>query len=392
MKFNKRYEEFNIRETIEEDERKSTVNTIIITITWLIGAALWILSFFMHNVTQNYNFMTALMGAFLYLFGIPKRSQKKFKATEFVIMGYAILVFISAFFSNSEGLLAIKFMIGWVLLLICGIINGKEKKEKKKNYYRTSSGSGMFINELKDEFNEDRKYSFSDVKSVINEIKKQEEIEKEENGGKMISDSYLTFFSDMPKESKTKFIVVTALSILGLLLILPSMLFECTGVVLGGLFTMWGGLLRKSPPTPTDYNRNNAKYFSYALLIPGIGMIVTNLVFKEPIVVIWLVIFMFVTLLVCLLINRENANYMLNNATELIQAVCVDIEEQVRHTSEGGSYIELYPVFEIEYKGMRKRLKSRFAYKRPPEIGFKRILYINPNNLDEWYDPQHMKF
>ena len=82
---------------------------------------------------------------------------------------------------------------------------------------------------------------------------------------------------------------------------------------------------------------------------------------------------------------------MVENAKELIQAVCVDIVKQVRHDDEDGTYIELYPVFEIEYKGMRKRLEARFPYRNPPAIGTKRIIHINPDNLDEWYDPQNMK-
>ena len=62
------------------------------------------------------------------------------------------------------------------------------EKKPAKNYYRKSDGGGMFIDGLPDE----GEYTPGEIRSKINDIKNLEQKEKDENNGKMISDSYLS--------------------------------------------------------------------------------------------------------------------------------------------------------------------------------------------------------
>ena len=260
------------------------------------------------------------------------------------------------------------------------------EKKPAKNYYRKSDGGGMFIDGLPDE----GEYTPGEIRSKINDIKNLEQKEKDENNGKMISDSYLSDEEINKTVNKVK-AGMALYTVAFAAAIIAGRASHCAGLLIGLLLLSLSIMLFRNKQ-PEGYNQNSSKYMGAALGISGLMMIIFNLFFKDDTATVPMVFVLFIAIVAAgYLQNAENTEYMVENAKELIQAVCVDIEEKIVTNDEGSRYIERYPVFEIEYKGMHKRLKARFKYTNPPSIGTKRIIHINPDNLDEWYDPQNMK-
>ena len=409
MKFRKRYEEFSINENLEVEERKASTEKILTIVLRIIHIALWVLPFVLTAVTDKF-LIISVMGAFIYSFGISNFMKKK-KATGFVLMGYGVFVFIFNMIYCTQDSMTVLFLIG---ILLCNTLGDKSKKSLKDNpnikyyrkpsdsgdaadepknepdkfYYNTSARNGMFINDDKSEFDENRSYSVDSISGKISDLQKQEMEEMVQNGGKMVSESY---FSDSNfKKSLFKLKAGIIIYVIAFIAALGfGFAFSRVGLFMGLILISLSVLLLLNKQ-PEGYNQNSSKTLGIALGIPGVLMAILNIAFKDDSATLVMVFALFFAIfLACMHQSNENKKYMLEHATELIQAECVKVEKETRQT-EDRTIIEFYPVFEIEYKGMRKRLRARSAYTKPPEVGFKRIIYVNPDNLDEWYDPQNM--
>ena len=263
--------------------------------------------------------------------------------------------------------------------------NAASQNTPQKNYYKKLDGGDMFIDELP----HGEQYTPGEIRSKENEIKELEEKEKAENNGKMISNFYVSD-ADIDKTERNVKAIATFYLFGFIASMILGMVSRYSGIFLGLLLISLSILLFFIKQRE-GYNQNASKALGVAVGIPGALMVILNIIFNDDTATPYMVLLTFAAVVAAGYVqNTENTMYMNENAKDLIQAVCVDIEKKYVSDDEGTRHLECYPVFEIEYKGMHKRLKARFKYTNPPAIGTKRIIHINPDNLDEWYDPQSM--
>ena len=257
------------------------------------------------------------------------------------------------------------------------ILKDVDRPATDKKIYRDDH-EGMFVNDHMD---------ISDLPKVKNEIIRREQKERENNNGKMISDSYET--DKAVKRALFRSDALMALFFAGLLLSLIALAFGRCGLVLGALLGIYGGMLFRAPTAEGLY-KNNGKIMGLALIIPGVLMALLNIIKKDdsatPLLVGALVLAICVASYAA---KGDTDKYLDEKVNYPIEAECVDIiEEHV--SSEDSDTTYYYPIFEIDYKGMHKRLPKLHRTrnkKKLPDIGAKRFIRINPDNFDEWYYP-----
>ena len=257
------------------------------------------------------------------------------------------------------------------------ILKDVDRPATDKKIYRDDH-EGMFVNDHMD---------ISDLPKVKNEIIRREQKERDNNNGKMISDSYET--DKAVKRMLFKADALIGLFSAGMLFSLVASLFGRGGLVLGALLGIYGGMLFRAPTAEGLY-KNNGKIVGLALIIPGTLMFLFNIINKDDSAT--LLMFGALLLAICIasyVAQADTGEYLDEKVNYPIEAECVDIiEEHV--SSEDSDTTYYYPIFEIDYKGMHKRLPKLHRTrnkKKLPDIGAKRFIRINPDNFDEWYYP-----
>lgn len=85
-----------------------------------------------------------------------------------------------------------------------------------------------------------------------------------------------------------------------------------------------------------------------------------------------------------LILSEITYHYMKRVCTEQVQAVCVYHKER-REYKKGRTYIRRAPVYEFQYWGNTRCVAEDFGAPHLPAVGDRCILFINPNNLKEFY-------
>ena len=83
--------------------------------------------------------------------------------------------------------------------------------------------------------------------------------------------------------------------------------------------------------------------------------------------------------------KRMTAN---KRCTQAVTAKCVDIVKLGRALDR--DMAERRPVYEVEIKGIKRRYTHEGVTIFGVKKGYSYKIYINPNNLDEFYDPREM--
>lgn len=85
-----------------------------------------------------------------------------------------------------------------------------------------------------------------------------------------------------------------------------------------------------------------------------------------------------------MIFNEIGLHYLKKACTERVQAVCVYIKEK-REYKDGRSHISYAPVFEFQCYGKTYCVSENYRYDMVPAIGERCELFINPNNIKEFY-------
>ena len=271
-------------------------------------------------------------------------------------------------------------------------MNGNEYNNNNNDFRRNDDTSGyMFLNDKYNENSMPEPRNISEAISEMSEIMKgyrqMEQAEKMKNGGKMISnDSYTEACSD---PNKTVFTPNQGIKLLTVL----AISFACAYIMFAIGKVGWSfGLLYIGMSVILSFKdqrgiRQNLP-LANAFLIFGIAMILSDIITGSlaVIAVLFLISLVYIVIKKSAIDSKKDREKR-ERTTYLIEAVCIRIDKDTESGSNHSSYTVLRPVFEIHYLGMTKRLKSYKRYKNLPYIGERRMIYINPDNFDEWYDP-----
>lgn len=267
-----------------------------------------------------------------------------------------------------------------------------ENEYNNNDFMRNDDTSGnMFLN---DKYNDDMPLpeprniyeAISDVSDIMKDYSQMANEEKKRNGGKMISDTtYAQKISDpntilLPARQAKAVLALIAAIFIGAM---ASLIMGKAGFAFG-IFYIGTGLLLSLK----DQRGKRVKLpLALVFLLFGLAMIITDIVTGNNLASAILFLISMVPILITnnIIISKRDKSIR-ERATYQIEAVCIKIDEEVRQSSDS-SYKVYRPVFEINYMGMTKRLMGYQKYRNLPYIGERRMIYINPNNFDEWYDP-----
>ena len=279
-----------------------------------------------------------------------------------------------------------------------------ENEYNNNDFMRNDDTSGnMFLN---DKYNDDMPLpeprniyeAISDVSDIMKDYSQMANEEKKRNGGKMISDTtYAQKISDpntilLPARQGKAVLALIAAIIIGAM---ASLIMGKAGFAFG-IFYIGTGLLLSLK----DQSGKRVKLpLALVFLLFGLAMIITDIITGNNLASAILFLISMVPILITnnIIISKRDKSIR-ERATYQIEAVCIKIDEDVRQSSDSSydeevrqssdsSYKVYRPVFEINYMGMTKRLMGYQKYRNLPYIGERRMIYINPNNFDEWYDP-----
>ncbi len=102
-------------------------------------------------------------------------------------------------------------------------------------------------------------------------------------------------------------------------------------------------------------------------------------------------LFAAVFLVVGLILLVAIPSYMDKKHASCTQPVSGRIVDMVKEYMEIHRTPNYAPVFEYVYNGVVYREKSVLNYSKKPTIGEERILMIDPNNPEKWFDPKGSK-